>query len=61
MVRVKRVCDGDGILPCRRRAELDPQWVAYMTQELDMGAVELTGPLADPQQVTRAVVGQLGA
>ena len=32
-----------------------------MTQELDMGAVELTGPLADPQQVTRAVVGQLGA
>ena len=45
----------------RGRAELDADRVADVAQQLDVRAVELAGALADPHEVGRDVVGQLGA
>ena len=44
----------------RRRADLAAERVADAAEELDVGAVELAGALADPQHVRRAVVPAAG-
>ena len=38
-----------------RRADLDAQRVAHPGEEFDMGAVQLTGAVTDPEEVGRAV------
>ena len=43
-----------------RRADLAADRVADAAQELDVGAVEVAGALADPQHVGRAVVPGAG-
>ena len=44
----------------RGRAELDPERVVDAGEELDVGAVRLPRPLADPEHVRRAVVPVAG-
>ena len=44
----------------RRRAELDADGVAHAGEEVHVGAVELPGPLPDPEEVGGAVVGVPG-
>ena len=43
-----------------RRADLAADRVADAAEELDVGAVELAGALADPEHVRRAVVPVAG-
>ena len=50
----------DSLLGSRGGAELDPDRVPHAGEELDVGAVELTGAVADPEHVGRAVVGLAG-
>ena len=45
----------------RGRAELDADRVLDVAEQLDVGAVELAGALADPDEVAGDVVRQLGA
>ena len=46
--------------PVIDRADLAADRVADAAEELDVGAVELAGALADPQHVGRAVVPAAG-
>ncbi len=43
------------------RSELDPERIAYGAQQLHVRAVQLPGPLADPDEVTGGVVRLPGA
>ena len=54
-VRVEPVAERDHLVGRGARADLGADRVDDPRQELDVGAVELAGPLADPQQVGRAV------
>src|SRR6266568_6938808 len=56
-VRVEHAYQGQDILRAGRRADLDGDGIADLTSELDVGAVEGTGPLPYPQQVSGQVVG----
>ena len=51
----------DGVVGGGRRAELDADRVAHVAEQLDVGAVELAGALADPDEVRRQVVGRAAA
>ena len=57
MVGVKGISDSNGVLPSRRRAKLDPQRITHVAQELHVSTINLTGPLTNPQQMARAIVG----
>ena len=50
----------DEIVGGRRRPDLEAQWVSDAREELDVGAVRLARPVADPQHVRRAVVPLAG-
>jgi len=54
--RVEPLAQLDRPLGGRRRAELDPDRVVQPAQQLDVRAVEVAGPLADPDHVRRQVV-----
>ncbi len=51
----------DRVVGAGGRPELDADRVADVREQLDVGAVELTGPLADPDEVAGHVVRLLGA
>ena len=56
LLGVERFAQGEHLVRCRRRADLAAERVLHASKELDMGAVELAGALADPEHVGRAVV-----
>ena len=60
LVRVERLAQGKHFVGGRRRADLATQRVVDAPQELDVGTVELSGAVADPEHVGRAVVPASG-
>ena len=58
--RVERLAHREHVFDGHRRPDLAADRVADAAQELDVGAVELAGALADPQHVRRAVVPAAG-
>ena len=57
-VRVQGCDQREHILRTGRRADLDGYRVADPARELDVGAAGSTGALADPQQVSRQIIGE---
>ena len=47
LLRVESFAQGEHLVRCRRRADLAAERVLHAPKELDMGAVELSGALAD--------------
>ncbi|MNV98430.1 hypothetical protein D3C71_1936840 [compost metagenome] len=60
VVRVEDVNQADQLVRVHARADLDPDRVADAAQELDVGAIQLAGAVADPQHVRRAGVVAAG-
>ena len=59
-VGVEALAERDDLVGVDARAELHAHRVLHAGEELDVGAVELAGAVADPQQVGRAVVPVAG-
>src|SRR3546814_9315042 len=59
-IRVERLAQGEHLVSGHGGADLAADRVADATEELDVGAVELAGPLTDPEHVGRAVVPLAG-
>ena len=59
-VGVERLAQREHLVRGRRRPDLAADRVADAAEELDVGAVELAGALADPEHVRRAVVPVAG-
>ena len=59
-VGVERLAQGEHLVGGGGGAELAADRVADAAEELDVGAVELAGALADPEHVGRAVVPVAG-
>src|SRR5204862_3073884 len=55
-IGVERAAQAKDLVDRGARTELDSDWIADTTQELDVRVVELARALADPQHVGRAVV-----
>ena len=56
VIGVEGVDQGQQLLRLDRRADLDADRVLHALHEVDVGAIELAGSLADPQQVGGGVV-----
>ncbi len=59
VVRIETLDVFDSLLRRRRGPDLDADRIADELRERDVGAVELAGPLPDPQEVRREVVEDL--
>ena len=55
-LRIQTLAEPQHIVPARVRAELDAERVVHAREELDVGALRVARPLADPEHVRRAVV-----
>lgn len=60
VVRVEDVDQADQVLGVHARANLDADRVVHRAQELDVGAIQLAGTVADPQHVGGTVVVVVG-
>jgi hypothetical protein len=60
VLRVQHVDEAAQLVDAHRRADLQAERIRDSAQELDVGAVELAGAIADPEHVRRAVVPVAG-
>ncbi len=60
VVRVQSVDQANQVFGVHAWPDLDPNRVVHTAQELDVGAVQLPGAVADPQHVRRTVVILVG-
>ena len=58
--RVQAFADPDRVVGGRGGSELHAHGVLDAREELDVGAVDLTGPFTDPEEMGRAVVPVVG-